>query len=77
MEEKKMDFEEAMIKLEQIANELEKGNLTLDDSVKKFEEGMELSGKCSKMLEQAEKRISVLIENSDGLKEEDFIQKED
>lgn len=77
MEENKIDFEEAMIKLEQIANELEKGNLTLDDSVKKFEEGMELSKQCSQILEQAEKRISILIEDKEEIEEKDFIQKND
>ena len=45
-----INFEDAMKQLESIANELEKGNLTLDESVKKFEEGMNLSKKCNEML---------------------------
>ena len=48
-------FEEQMEKLEQIVEELEKGNLNLDDSVAKFEEGMQISKECNKMLEEAEK----------------------
>ncbi len=68
-----LTFEEAMKKLEQIANELEDENMDLDTSVKKFEEGMKLSQKCNKMLEDADKKITILI---DG-KEEDFIPKED
>ena len=71
-EEKDINFEDAMKKLEEIASELEKNDLDLDTSVKKFEEGMELSKKCSQILESAEKRISVLINTDDGIVEEDF-----
>lgn len=70
--ENNMNFEEAMKKLEEIATELEKNDLDLDTSVSKFEEGMKLSKLCSKMLEDAEKRISILIKTEDGVSEEDF-----
>ena len=74
---KEINFEEGMEKLEQIANELEKGDLDLDESVKKFEEGMKISKQCSGMLQDAEKKITMLIKNSDGeLQEENFIQEE-
>ena len=67
------NFEEMMENLEQIAKELESGNLSLDDSVKKFEEGMEISKECSKILEDAEKKITILTKGSEGnLKEENF-----
>ena len=46
-----INFEEAMKKLEQITAELEKGDLSLDESVKKFEEGIKLSKECNKILE--------------------------
>lgn len=73
MEEKNtMNFEEAMKGLEQIAGELEKGNLNLDESVAKFEEGMKLSKICNDILEDAEKRISILIKNGDEVSEEEF-----
>ena len=73
MEEKNtMNFEEAMKSLEQIAGELEKGNLNLDESVAKFEEGMKLSKTCNDILEDAEKRISILIKNGDEVSEEEF-----
>lgn len=68
----KINFEDAMKKLEEITAELEKNDLDLDTSVSKFEEGMKLSKECSNMLEEAEKRISVLIKTEDGIKEEDF-----
>ena len=67
-----LNFEEAMKKLEEIANELEKNDLDLDTSVTKFEEGMKLSKQCSQMLEEAEKKISILIKDGDSITEEDF-----
>lgn len=73
MEKKNLTFEEAMQALDIVVNELEAGNLSLDQSVEKFQKGMELSNYCSKLLEEAEKNISILIEQSDGsLKEENF-----
>ncbi len=68
-----LNFEESMKKLEEIANELEKGNLSLDESVNKFEEGMKLSKKCSDFLNSAEKKITMLINDGDEIKEENFI----
>ena len=76
--EENISFEDKMKKLEEIANELEKGELNLDDSVSKFEEGMKLSKECSKMLEEAEKKITMLIKDDDGnLSEEKFVQNEE
>ena len=49
-----MNFEESMKKLETIVVELENGNLNLDESVKKFEEGMKIAKQCNNMLEEAE-----------------------
>ena len=73
MEEKNtMNFEEAMKGLEKIAGEWEKGDLNLDASVAKFEEGMKLSKTCSDILEDAEKRISILIKNGEEVSEEEF-----
>lgn len=72
MEDNK-SFEEMMQNLETIAKDLESGDLSLDDSVKKFEEGMKISKECSKILEDAEKKITILTKDSEGnLKEENF-----
>lgn len=71
------NFEKAMLELENIANDLERGNLTLDESVKKFEEGMKLSKQCTDILEKAEKRINILINNGEEIKEEKFTQNEE
>ena len=76
--EEKISFEENMKKLEEIAVELEKGDLDLDSSVAKFEEGMKISKKCSEMLENAEKKITMLIKGEGGeLAEEKFVQNEE
>ena len=65
-----MNFEESMKKLETIVVELENGNLNLDESVKKFEEGMKIAKQCNNMLEEAEKKITILLEKDGELKEE-------
>ena len=70
---KEINFEETMQELEKIVQELEKGDLNLDDSINKFEEGMKLSKNVSKYLEEAEKKITVLINSKDGeITEEEF-----
>lgn len=76
MSKDKIPFEEAMKQLEDIAKELEKGDLNLDQSVTKFEEGMKLSKQCSELLENAEKRITILLKDGEDVKEENFIQKD-
>ncbi len=76
--EENKNFEELMIDLEEITNKLESDKLTLDESVKLFEQGMKISKKCNKELESAEKRISILLNSdSDDMKEEDFVLPED
>lgn len=67
-----LNFEELMIKLEDITNKLENEKLSLDDSVKLFEEGMKISKQCNTKLEDAEKRITILINENNETKEEDF-----
>jgi len=64
MAEKK--FEEAMERLEEIVQELEGGDLPLGDSLKAFEEGMDLAKFCSRELEAAEKKVTLLVKESDG-----------
>lgn len=67
-----MSFEKNMENLEKIVQELENGDLNLDDSIKKFEEGMKISKECNKILEDAEKKITVLINNNNNITEEEF-----
>ena len=70
--EENKSFEELMENLENIVQELEKGELNLDDSVAKFEEGMKISKECNKILENSEKRITILLENNGDISEQDF-----
>jgi exodeoxyribonuclease VII small subunit len=59
-------FEEALKKLERIVADLEKGDLTLDEALKKYQEGIELSRLCNSRLENAKKKIDVLAKNKKG-----------
>lgn len=72
-----LSFEKAIEQLEEIAKELEKGDLDLETSVSKFEEGMKRSKECNELLENAEKRITILLKEGDILKEEKFVQEEE
>ena len=69
---KEKKFEEKMEDLEKIVIELEKGDLTLEDSLTRFEEGMKISKECNDLLKEAEKRITILLENDGNIKEENF-----
>ena len=66
--DKEKTFEENLKELESIVTELEKGELTLEESIAKFERGIEVSKECNSKLENAEKKINILL---DG-KEEKF-----
>jgi exodeoxyribonuclease VII small subunit len=64
-----MDFETSLLELEKIVRELESGEVNLDQSLVRFEKGIELYKKCRQTLEGAEKKIKIL---SDSLKELDY-----
>lgn len=64
MAEKK--FEAAMARLEEIVSELEKGDVPLDQSLKLFEEGIKLSRICNKRLEEAERKVEILLKDKNG-----------
>lgn len=75
--EKEENFEELLNKLESITSKLEKeDDISLDESMKLFEEGIKISQKCNKFIDEAEKKISILIKENDEIKEENFIQNE-
>ena len=67
-------FETALKKLEDIVMKLEGGELSLEDSLKAFEEGVKLAGFCSTKLNEAEKRIEVLNRQKDGTFTKDKFQ---
>ncbi len=69
---KDLNFEETMKELEEVVQKLETGELNLDDSIKEFEKGMELSKNASKYLEDAEKKITILVNKDNEIQEEEF-----
>ena len=70
------NFEKNMSDLENIVTELEKGDLNLDESISKFEEGIKISKECNKILEEAEKKITILLEKDGDVNEENFVSEE-
>ena len=71
-------FEEQLTALESVVERLERGELSLEDSVRLFEEGMKLSDACKKELEAAEGKIQLLVERgSGGMKAVDLDLEED
>jgi exodeoxyribonuclease VII small subunit len=63
---RKPEFERSLARLEEVVQRLENANLSLDEAMKLFEEGVELSRDCQKQLEQAEGRVEVLLKKADG-----------
>ena len=62
----KQAFEQSLGRLEEIVRKMESANLPLDDAMKLFEEGMQLSRDCQKQLEQAEARVEILLKKAGG-----------
>jgi exodeoxyribonuclease VII small subunit len=63
---KKPDFERSLARLEEVVRRLESPQLALDEAMKLFEEGVELSRECQKQLEEAEGRVEILLKKADG-----------
>lgn len=74
-----MDFEKKLGRLEEIVQKMEKGDLTLEDSLKLFEEGVKISRECHVQLNDAEKKVKLLVGISPDGQEmtEDFINQSD
>ena len=69
-------FEDSLKKLESIVDQLEKGDLALEESLKLFEEGVGLSAACKAELDAAEGKVQMLVKQRDGsLKPEPFLAK--
>jgi exodeoxyribonuclease VII small subunit len=61
-----LKFEESLTRLEQIVGQLESGNLPLEESLRAFEEGIALARHCARYLDEAERRIELLIKDESG-----------
>jgi exodeoxyribonuclease VII small subunit len=67
-------FEESLERLEKIVDDLEKGNVPLEQALKLFEEGMQLSSSCRKELEEAEGKVDILLKQNGKLQPEPLDQ---
>lgn len=73
MNEKNRTFEESMQRLEQIVRTMERGEVSLEESIRLFQEGTELVKNCDKLLENAQLQVSKIMASADGLPvEEEF-----
>ena len=77
MADKKQTFETSLKELERIVRRLEEGDLPLEDSLKLFEDGVKLSRECQERLNQAERRIEVLLKDENGNPKLEIIKSED
>jgi exodeoxyribonuclease VII small subunit len=75
--QKQQTFESSLGKLEEIVTQLEDGDLSLEDSLKLFEDGVKLSRECQERLDQAERRIEVLLKDKNGNPTLQPIEKDD
>ncbi len=74
---KSYPFEESLEKLEQLVERMEEGDLSLEDSLKTFEEGIKLTRECQQALAKAEQKVKMLIEESGEVTAVDFDTDED
>lgn len=73
----KKTFEAALSRLEQITEELESGDLSLDASLKKFDEGIKLADYCNTRLAEARTKVEILLEKDGQLEAEPFNEQDD
>lgn len=64
---KKITFEEALAKLEEIAVELEEGSLSLEAALKKFDEGVKMVAFCNEQLDEAQQKVDILLKKGGAL----------
>jgi exodeoxyribonuclease VII small subunit len=69
----KEKFEDALGKLEEILKRMESGDMTLEESLKSFEEGIKLARVCAARLDEAERRVDILLKQDGELAEEPFM----
>lgn len=72
----KEKFEEALGRLEDIVKRMEAGDMTLEESLKAFEEGIKLARLCSRKLDEAERRVEILLKQEEELVIRPFMVKE-
>ena len=77
MAKERQSFEDDLKRLQKIVEELSSGKLSLQEALKKYEEGIRLSKECSEVLEEAQKRVEVLIKKDGKYTTDIFIDKDE
>lgn len=67
-----LTFEDALGQLEKLVDSMEQGEMSLDDSLKAFEEGIKLTRQCQKSLDEAEQKVKILLQNTPDAELEPF-----
>lgn len=70
---KSKNFEQTLARLEEIVKKMESGNISLDESIEIYQEGITLSKQCSSMLEEAEGKVMAIVNKEQGIIEEFMI----
>jgi len=71
---KPLDFEKALKELESLVETMEQGEISLEDSLKQFERGVDLTRQCQTALKEAEQKVQILINKSEQAELEDFLE---
>ena len=71
-----LDFEQALKELEALVTRMEKGDISLEESLKHFERGIELTRTCQKALKEAEQKVQILMEKDGALEAQPFENRE-
>lgn len=76
--DKEFDFEKALLELEELVEQMEQGNVSLESSLQMFERGVTLTRQCQQALSAAEQKVQILLDNNDKQELADFnIEKQD
>ncbi|RDH42701.1 exodeoxyribonuclease VII small subunit [Zooshikella ganghwensis] len=72
-----LDFEQSLQALEKLVEQLESGELSLEESLQTFEQGIKLTRQCQEALKEAEQKVQLLVEKNDSLSTQPFAEEDD
>lgn len=74
---KALDFEQALVELERVVSAMEAGNMSLEESLKAFEQGVKLTRECQQALQEAEQKVDLLLKTDTGIATKPFADSEE
>ncbi len=74
---KALDFEQALVELERVVSAMEAGNMSLEESLKAFEQGVKLTRECQQALQEAEQKVDLLLKTDTGIAAKPFADTEE